>query len=65
MRTKIHAIASTGRLPRPRRWKRSDMVLTRSAPGRRLLEHLGDRAARRELAPKFGPAKPDVGALQV
>ncbi|MCZ4624095.1 MULTISPECIES: hypothetical protein [Rhodococcus] len=41
------------------------MVLTRSAPGRRLLEHLGDRAARRALAPKFGPAKPDVGALQV
>ncbi|MGU3585083.1 oxygenase MpaB family protein [Rhodococcus sp. C26F] len=40
-------------------------VLKRSAPGRRLLEHLGDRAARRELALKFGSAKPDVGALQV
>ncbi|KSZ59862.1 hypothetical protein Z045_06865 [Rhodococcus pyridinivorans KG-16] len=40
-------------------------VLKRSAPGRRLLGHLGDRAARRELALKFGSAKPDVGALQV
>lgn len=40
-------------------------VLKRSAPGRRLLEHLGDGAARRELALKFGAAKPDVGALQV
>ncbi|MBS9372908.1 oxygenase MpaB family protein [Rhodococcus sp. B50] len=40
-------------------------VLKRSAAGCRLLEYLGDRAARRELALKFGTARPEVGTLQL
>ncbi|UYP20380.1 DUF2236 domain-containing protein [Rhodococcus sp. Z13] len=40
-------------------------VIKRSAGGRRFLEYLGDRAARRELAPKFAKAEPEVGALPV
>ncbi|MFD6896888.1 hypothetical protein ACFWB0_20390 [Rhodococcus sp. NPDC060086] len=37
----------------------------RTAEGRRFLEYLGDRAARRELKLKFGGDRADVGKLEV
>ncbi|WP_416062548.1 oxygenase MpaB family protein [Rhodococcus indonesiensis] len=38
-------------------------VIARTRTGRRFLERAGDRAARRELASKFGASRPAVGAL--
>lgn len=38
-------------------------VVARTRTGRRFLERAGDRAARRELASKFGASRPAVGAL--
>ncbi len=40
-------------------------VINRTPAGRRFLERVGDRAARRELSLKFGAAEPTVGRLNV
>lgn len=40
-------------------------VINRTPAGRRFLERVGDRAARRELSLKFGAAEPTVGKLNV
>lgn len=40
-------------------------VINRTAAGRRFLERVGDRAARRELSLKFGAVEPAVGKLNV
>jgi hypothetical protein len=40
-------------------------LIKRTAEGRRFLEYLGDRAARRELKLKFGGDRADVGKLEV
>ncbi|MGX6511912.1 oxygenase MpaB family protein [Rhodococcus sp. SJ-2] len=40
-------------------------LIKRTPEGRRFLEYLGDRAARRELRLKFAGARADVGALEL